>query len=66
LAVMEYDTVAMKDPRLAKAYYNRGTSYLALRKFKEAARDWEQAIILNPTYETELRAKINRIRPFIK
>ncbi len=65
-AVMEYDTVIIKDPRLAKAYYNRGTSYLAQRKFKEAARDWEQAIVLNRTYETELRPKINRIRPLIK
>lgn len=65
-AVMEYDTVTMKDPRLAKAYYNRGTSYLAQRKFKEAARDWEQAILLNRKYETELRPKINRIRPLIK
>jgi len=66
LAVMEYDTVAMKDPRLAKTYYNRGTSYLAQRKFKEAARDWEQAIILNSTYESELRPKINKIKPLIK
>lgn len=65
-AVMEYDTVVIKDPRLAKAYYNRGTSYLAQRKFKEAARDWEQAIVLNRSYETELRPKINRIRPLIK
>jgi tetratricopeptide (TPR) repeat protein len=65
-AVMEYDTVVIKDPRLAKAYYNRGTSYLAQRKFKEAARDWEQAIVLNRMYEAELRPKINRIRPLIK
>lgn len=65
-AILEYDTVIVKDPRLAKAYYNRGTSYLANRKFKEAARDWEQAIILNPPYEIELRPKINKIRPLIK
>ncbi len=65
-AVYQYDTVAYKDPRLAKGYYNRGTSYLAQRKFKEAARDWEQAIILNREYETELRPKINKIRPLIK
>ncbi len=65
-AIMEYDTVIVKDVRLAKAYYNRGTSYLAMRKFKEAARDWEQAIALNSAYEPELRPKINRIRPLIK
>jgi tetratricopeptide (TPR) repeat protein len=65
-AVLEYDTVTVKDPILAKTYYNRGTSYLAQRKFKEAARDWEQAIALNRTYEAELRSKINRIRPLIK
>jgi tetratricopeptide (TPR) repeat protein len=65
-AVLQYDTVAIKDARLAKAYYNRGTSYLAQRKFKEAARDWEQAIILNSTYEAELRPKLNKIRPFVK
>lgn len=65
-AVFQYDTVIFKDPRLAKGYYNRGTSYLAQRKFKEAARDWEQAILLNRTYEAELRPKINKIRPLIK
>ena len=65
-AVYQYDTVTFKDPRLAKAYYNRGTSYLAQRKFKEAARDWEQAILLNRTYEAELRPKINKIRPLIR
>jgi tetratricopeptide (TPR) repeat protein len=65
-AVYQYDTVLIKDPRLAKGYYNRGTSYLAQRKFKEAARDWEQAIMLNRSYETELRPKINKIRPLIK
>ncbi len=65
-AVYQYDTVTFKDSRLAKTYYNRGTSYLAQRKFKEAARDWEQAIALNRTYETELRPKINKIRPLIK
>jgi tetratricopeptide (TPR) repeat protein len=65
-AVFQYDTVVIKDARLAKAYYNRGTSYLAQRKFKEAARDWEQAILLNRTYESELRPKINKIRPLIK
>lgn len=65
-AVLQYDTVIIKDPRLAKGYYNRGTSYLAQRKFKEAARDWEQAILLNRAYETELRPKINKIRPLIK
>ena len=65
-AVLQYDTVVIKDVRLAKAYYNRGTSYLAQRKFKEAARDWEQAILLNRTYESELRPKINKIRPLIK
>lgn len=65
-AVYQYDTVIFKDPRLAKAYYNRGTSYLAQRKFKEAARDWEHAVILNRTYEAELRPKINRIKPLIK
>lgn len=65
-AVLQYDTVIIKDPRLAKGYYNRGTSYLAQRKFKEAARDWEQAILLNRTYEAELRPKINRIKPLIR
>jgi len=65
-AVLQYDTVIFKDPRLAKGYYNRGTSYLAQRKFKEAARDWEQAILLNRAYESELRPKINKIRPLIR
>jgi tetratricopeptide (TPR) repeat protein len=65
-AVLQYDTVVFKDPRLAKGYYNRGTSYLAQRKFKEAARDWEQAILLNRAYESELRPKINKIRPLIR
>jgi tetratricopeptide (TPR) repeat protein len=65
-AVQEYDTVIVKDRRLAKAYYNRGTSYANLRNFPAAVKDWEEAIKLNPTYEQELRVKINRIRPLIK
>jgi tetratricopeptide (TPR) repeat protein len=66
LAVKEYDTVVVKDRRLAKAYYNRGTTYANLRNFPAAIKDWEEAIRLNPTYESELRAKINRVRPLIK
>ncbi len=65
-AVQEYDTVIIKDRRLAKAYYNRGTSYANLRNFPAAVKDWEEAIKLNPTYEQELRVKINRVRPLIK
>jgi tetratricopeptide (TPR) repeat protein len=66
LAVQEYDTVLIKDRRLAKAYYNRGTSYANLRNFNAAVRDWEEAIRFNPTYEADLRPRINRVRPLIK
>jgi len=66
LAVKEYDTVLMKDPRLAKGYYNRGTSYNALKNYLEAVRNWEEAIKLNPTYEPDLRPRINRIRNLVK
>jgi tetratricopeptide (TPR) repeat protein len=66
MAVKEYDTVIIKDMRLAKAYFNRGVSYLALRMFKETARNWEEAIILNPMYEPILRPKLNKLKRLIK
>jgi tetratricopeptide (TPR) repeat protein len=66
LAVKEYDTVIIKDRRLAKAYYNRGTSYANLRNFPLAIRDWEEAIKLNPTYEVDLKPRIDRVRRLIK
>lgn len=66
LAIKEYDTVIIKDRRLAKAYYNRGTSFANLRNFQAAVKDWEEAIKLNPTYEADLRPRINRVRTLIK
>ena len=32
------------------AYYNRGTAYALLRKFKQAIQDFNKAIELNPNY----------------
>jgi len=66
LAVKEYDTVVIKDVRLAKVYYNRGTSYLNMKNYSAAVDNWENAIRLNPYYETDLRPRINKIRPLIK
>jgi len=65
-AVKQYDTVLIKDPRLAKGYYNRGTSYAAMKNYVEAVKNWEEAIRLNPTYEPDLRPRINRIRDMLK
>lgn len=65
-AVQQYDTVLMKDPHLAKAYYNRGTTYLSLKNYAAAVRDWEEAIRLNPPYESDLRPRINKIKPLLK
>jgi tetratricopeptide (TPR) repeat protein len=56
----------MKDPRLAKAYYNRGASEVAAKKYADAVNDWEMAVKLNPLYESDLRPRINKIRPLIK
>lgn len=66
VAVREYDTVIIKDVHLAKAYYNRGTSYLNTKNYQAAVNDWEQAIKLNPSYEPDLRPRINKIKPLIK
>ena len=66
LAVKEYDTVVMKDPRLAKGFYNRGTSYASMKNYEEAIRNWEEACRLNPVYEPDLRPRINRLRSLIK
>lgn len=59
---MQYDTVIMKDPRLAKAYYNRGASNTALKRYENAIVDWEIAIKLNPLYEPDLRPRIEKLK----
>ena len=52
----------MKDPRLAKAYYNRGASNNALKRYENAIVDWEVAIKLNPLYEPDLRPRIEKLK----
>lgn len=46
----------------AVAYFNRGAAYFYLKKdYLGAKLDWEKAISLNPSYESEVREKIKAI-----
>ncbi|MCI0474270.1 MAG: tetratricopeptide repeat protein, partial [Ignavibacteria bacterium] len=58
-AIKEYDTVVMKDPKLAKAYYNRGASYEKVAKYDEAIVNYKKAMELNPMYRNELEIKVD-------
>ncbi|MBN1633111.1 MAG: tetratricopeptide repeat protein [Ignavibacteria bacterium] len=49
-------------PSYAVAYFNRGAAYFYLKKdYLGAKLDWEKAISLKPSYETEVREKIKAI-----
>lgn len=52
--------------KYAKAYGNRGDAYEALQYYKLAVSDWEKAISYDPSYESQLRPKINEARKKIK
>ena len=58
-AIKEYDTVIVKDPKLAKAYYNRGAAFERVEKYDEAIEDFVKATQLNPQYKDELDKKID-------
>jgi Flp pilus assembly protein TadD/cell division septation protein DedD len=49
-------------PGYAIAYFNRGAAYFYLKKdYLGAKLDWEKAISLNPSYEPEVKEKIEAI-----
>jgi len=56
-------TKALKlKPGYAIAYFNRGAAYFYLKKdYLGAKLDWEKAVSLNPTYDSEVREKIEAI-----
>jgi tetratricopeptide (TPR) repeat protein len=48
LALKNYDKAINLDPKLAKAYYNRGNVKYDLKDYEGAIEDCEKAIALNP------------------
>lgn len=56
-------TKALKlKPGYAVAYFNRGAAYFYLKKdYLGAKLDWEKAISINPSYDSEVRDKIDAI-----
>lgn len=49
-------------PGYAIAYFNRGAAYFYLKKdYLGAKLDWEKAVSLNPSYDSEVREKIEAI-----
>ena len=50
-AIADYDHALKLDPKLAKAYYNRGLAKYDQGSYAEAIADYDQAIKLNPAYE---------------
>ena len=47
-AIDEFTNAIKLDPKYAYAYYNRGNSYYALKKYNKAIADYTEAIALDP------------------
>jgi tetratricopeptide (TPR) repeat protein len=47
-AIKDYNNAIKEDKSFMKAYFNRGTCYLALNNFKDSYADFTKAIELNP------------------
>lgn len=61
-AIFDYTRAIELRPNYAGAYYNRGAAYYYLQnKIIEAKSDWEKVIKLNPSYERELKGKLDKI-----
>lgn len=61
-AIYDYTKAIELKPNYSGAYYNRGTAYYFLQnKIIEAKSDWEKVIKLNPSYEKNLRGKLDKI-----
>jgi len=61
-AISDYSKAIELRPNYTGAYYNRGTAYYYLQnKLIEAKKDWEKVIKLNPSYERELKERIEKI-----
>ena len=39
----------LRNPKYAKAYYNRGTAKVALKEYKEAIKDYDEGSCAEPS-----------------
>jgi tetratricopeptide (TPR) repeat protein len=61
-AISDYSKAIELRPNYTGAYYNRGAAYYYLQnKLVEARNDWEKVIKLNPSYERELKERLDKI-----
>ncbi|MCX6163876.1 MAG: tetratricopeptide repeat protein [Ignavibacteriae bacterium] len=61
-AIYDYTRAIELKPNYAGAYYNRGAAYYYLQnKLIEAKNDWEKVIKFNPSYERELKERLDKI-----
>ena len=49
-AILNYTKAIESDPNFAKAYYNRGYTYIKMRKYKMAIDDLNKAVEIRPKY----------------
>ena len=63
-AIEDYNAAISLDSNYARAYYNRGISYLRLRKHAEAVLDFKKALDLDPGMgEAKINLEIARKEP---
>jgi tetratricopeptide (TPR) repeat protein/cell division protein FtsN len=66
-AISDYTKAIELRQNYTGAYYNRGATYYYLQnKLIEARNDWEKVIKLNPSYERELKERIDKINEALK
>lgn len=61
-AIRDFDRAIELDPRLARAYANRGLARLRRGEEVMAAKDFERCLEVDPTMQAELDEHIKRVR----